>query len=265
MITNYELENEKLRMLTLLERAEKMIKDAPSGTVYFRKNPGGSCSAYQASGSGKNRRRLLIPSQEIETIEKMCDSTLAQHVLPILTSNLKALEQAARYSQVDPMVLLNRFGEKFRASIQKLFQNEYTSAVNTGFSSLKERQNPYPMDKKAVTTEYGKFRSKSEAYEYEIMLSFALQVLYEPALIIGGRTMFPDFAVNRPWRGDIAIIEHDGLIDDPKYRARKLEDISAFMDNGYYPGINLLILSESAKDGFDIAMARKLIKAFCMP
>lgn len=265
MITNYEFENEKLRMLTLLDRAEKMIKDAPPGTIYFRANPGGSCSAYKILGSGKNRTRLLIPSHETETIEKMCDSTLAQHILPILTSNLKAIEHAAKFSQVDPMVLLNRFGQKFGASIQKLFQNEYAAVVNTGFSSLRERQNPFPMDKNAVTTEYGKFRSKSEAYEYEIMLSLSLQVLYEPALIIGGRTMFPDFAVNRPWRGDIAIIEHDGLIDNPKYRAKKLEDITAFMDNGYYPGINLLILSESAKDGFDVAMARKLIKAFCLP
>ena len=71
--------------------------------------------------------------------------------------------------------------------------------------------------------------------------------------------------VNLYWKQQIGIIEHHGLLDDHKYRRRKMDNLETMMNHGIYPGQNLLILSESTEYGYDAALAKKLIAAFCLP
>ena len=249
----------------LLKEMESAIKDAPEGILRYRINPGGSSVPYLTAHVNGKRVRKRIPSDETELITRLRDKTVAREAIPVLMRNVSALEQASKYMDLNLYELCRRLGPEFLPSAERFIPKGIILPGNPAFECLKERQNPFPMDRNSVLTKDGRFRSKSESIEWEMIGATGARVKYEVALAVGGRTIFPDFVVDRPWHGDIGIIEHHGLIDNPEYRARKFDDLKLLMDNGYYPGINLLIISESRKDGFDMEMARKMIEAFCLP
>ena len=199
------------------------------------------------------------------TITLLRNKTAALKALPAVKISIAALQNASKFVPLDLYGLFRSMGTEFEPCADLFLGRRGGIVPNPAFDSLTERQNPYPFDSNAVLTELGRFRSKSEALEAEMIAATGLRFKYEPAMIVGGRTVYPDFVVDRYWRMDIGIVEHHGLIDRPDYRAKKLEDLKILMDCGYYPGIHLLILSESRKDGFDAALTRKLIEAFCLP
>ena len=97
------------------------------------------------------------------------------------------------------------------------------------------------------------------------MHKIGARVKYEPALPIGGRIFYVDFAVDLYWKRQIGVVEHHGMLDDPKYRNHKMDDLNYMIRNGYYPGQNLLILSDSPESGYDEKQTEKLLRAFCLP
>ena len=175
------------------------------------------------------------------------------------------LEAAKGYEDFNLYAVCKDLGPEFWESADRFHDRLTGRTPNPAFDNLGERQNPYPFDRNAVVTELGKFRSKSESLEGGYIHETGCRFKYEPMLLIGSKNVCPDFAVERIWRMDVGFIEHLGLIDKPDYREKKLQDIRDMADHGIYPGINLLIISESRKDGFDARLARKLIRAFCMP
>ena len=97
------------------------------------------------------------------------------------------------------------------------------------------------------------------------MRDLGVEFKYEVTLMVGTKMINVDFVVNLYWKQQIGIIEHHGLLDDYKYRRRKMDNLETMMNHGIYPGQNLLILSESPEYGYDAALAKKLIAAFCLP
>ena len=250
----------------LLVKMEQAIAIAPEGMLSYRRYPGGASVPYLIEGTGKTRvRKRLDPVADAAAIEALRNKTVACKAIGCVRENLRAAEHAARVRPLDLYAVCRSLGKEFEPAADMFLGRTGGRIVNPAFDCLNERQNPVPFDRSAVRTEFGLFRSKSEALEARMIASTGCEFKYEPAMVIGGKTLFPDFAVNRWWRGDIGIIGHHGLIDRPDYRKKKLEDLEIFMDNGYYPGIHLLILSESRKDGFDAELANKLITAFCSP
>ncbi len=266
MIDTDNIHISRMLLRELLVKMERAIAVAPDGMLAYRRYPGGTSVPYLIKGTGKTRvRKRLDPVADAVMIEALKNKTVACRAIDIVRENLRAAEHAARVKPLDLYAVCRSLGKEFEPAADMFLGRNGGRIVNPAFDCLKERQNPIPFDRSAVRTEFGLFRSKSEALEAAMIASTGCEFKYEPAMIIGGKTLFPDFAVNRWWRGDIGIIGHHGLIDRPDYRKKKLEDLEIFMDNGYYPGVHLLILSESRKDGFDAELAHKLITAFCSP
>ena len=63
----------------------------------------------------------------------------------------------------------------------------------------------------------------------------------------------------------IGIIERDGILEDPQYRTRKLNDLNRWISCGYYPGFNLLILSNHPLSGYDEVRTEKTCGHFAFP
>ena len=266
MIDTGDIQNSIFFFRELLCKMERAIALAPEGMLAYRRYPGGTSVPYLIKGTGKNRvRKRLDPGSDAAVIEALRNKTVACRAIAAVRANLHAAEHAARVKPVDLYAVCRSLGKEFEPAADMFLGRSGGRIINPAFDCLKERQNPVPFDRNAVRTELGLFRSKSEAFESGMIVSTGCEFKYEPAFIVGGRTIFPDFIINRWWRGDIGIIGHHGLLDRPDYRRKKLDDLELLMDNGYYPGIHLLILSESRKDGFDVELAHKLITAFCTP
>ena len=288
MIDREPIDNSIREIRILIERLEKYSDQAPAGSLKIRVYPSGKRAAYVSTGSKKNRVITRIDPEDRQLLMQMERKAFARKALPELRQALKALERAHGYEPVNLYGIAAGMGPEFRScadyflgraprqpnpafdSLQGRQANQAFDILqgrlpNPAFDSLKERQNPYEFDSNAVRTELGLFRSKGESLDAEIMTNLGVEFKYEVTLQVGAKWINVDFVVNLYWKQQIGIIEHHGLLDDPKYRRKKLADLTTMMNPGIYPGQNLLILSESEEYGFDVALARRLIAAFCLP
>ena len=84
-------------------------------------------------------------------------------------------------------------------------------------------------------------RSKSEVIIANALYYHHLEYIYEPELVLGEHTKYPDFKVVDDDTGEEWLWEHCGMMEDPRYRKR-WEDKKAFYEkNGIEEGRNLIV------------------------
>ena len=253
------------RQKELLRKLEKAAALGPEGTLWYRRYPNGVSVPYLIRGSREKRERKRLDPSDRAAIEILRDKTLALRAIPKLKEHIRMLEAAQGYEDFNLYVICKDLGSEFWESADRFHDRIAERIPNPAFDNLGERQNTYSFDGRSVTTELGEFRSKSESLDAEYILETGCRFKYEPMILLGSKRVCPEFGVDRFWRRDVGFIEHLGLIDKPDYREKKLQDIKDMADHGIYPGIHLLIISESRKEGFDARLARIMIRAFCMP
>jgi hypothetical protein len=247
----------------LRKRLESAVHQAPEGSIYYRKNAHGFLIPYQSRYGEKGRIHRRIGQNDPETIQALQRKRYAKKLLPKVDSCLRSLRQMKTIPAIDLYKEAAELGPQYRSCAE--WASECLHPVSPAFKALKERQNPYPFENGYVDTTLVRFRSKGEALDAKILDEAGVSFLYEPAILLGNKVFYPDFAVDLYWKQMIGIIEHDGLLDDPQYRARKLNDLNRWIAYGYYPGINLLILSDHPAFGYDEVRIRKQLRAFCLP
>ncbi len=265
MINILNLNETIYRQKELLKKLETAAAMGPEGKLWYRRYPNGNTIPYLVRGSRDKRERTQLDPMDRVTIEVLKNKTLAMKAIPELKKHIQILEAARGYEDFNLYAVCADLGPEFLEAADRFLDRLNPRIPNPAFDNLGERQNSYSFDKNAVTTDLGVFRSKSESLEAVYVRETGCRFKYEPMILLGSKRVCPDFAVERIWRMDVCYIEHLGLVDNPGYREKKMQDIRDMADHGIYPGIHLLILGESRKDGFDGKMARALIRAFCMP
>lgn len=106
-------------------------------------------------------------------------------------------------------------------------------------------------------------RSKSEALISNALERWAVPQLYEVPLVLKGYgKVRPDFLVLNVRTRQEYIWEHLGMLDDPAYLEKAMKKIEAYIENGYIPGINLIITFESGKHPLDLRTVDALIDTY---
>ena len=250
MMTREELDKTIHYYKTLLTKLEAAVKNGPKGTLYYRTYPSGLIEPYLSIKTEGKRMQKHLDTKDLKYLDQSKKKTFASKMIPKIRKALASLEKSQEFMEVNLFQEAVLLGPQFTECADFFLGTEKGRIPNPVFDRLQERQNPVPFGPNCIETEFGVFRSKNE---------------YEPALPIGGRIFYVDFAADLYWKGQIGIVEHHGMLDDPKYRARKLNDLDYMIRHGYYPGQNLLILSDSPDHGYDERQAEKLLRAFCLP
>ena len=92
-------------------------------------------------------------------------------------------------------------------------------------------------------------RSKSEIIIADLLSKENIPYRYEyPLYLKGLGKIFPDFTTLNTRTRKEFIWEHLGMMDDPMYVENALQKISAYEQNGFFPGENLILTFESEKN-----------------
>lgn len=112
-----------------------------------------------------------------------------------------------------------------------------------------------------VPTEGGiMVRSKSEALIANMLTERGLAFRYENQTSVGTRTVYPDFTIWHPERGNLVIWEHFGMIGMQAYQSQIQARIDNYIANGYLTYKNFITTYESSEDPFDTEFASKIIR-----
>ena len=107
------------------------------------------------------------------------------------------------------------------------------------------RTNPYPIETPNYTSNDLCTRSKSEAMIATRADGRKLLYRYDAEVILGDKTVYPDFTFLDTKHRRLIYLEHLGRIDDERYMFRNLKKLEEYAKCGIVLGDNLFITYES--------------------
>lgn len=109
----------------------------------------------------------------------------------------------------------------------------------------------------------GYYRSKSEFIIANMLSVNKLLFKYEPRLVLGGQSIYPDFAV-RCRNGQIIFWEHCGMMMSEDYSDRTYRKIVAYARNDITLWDNLVITFDSFEGSIRGDTIQKIIELYCL-
>ena len=128
-----------------------------------------------------------------------------------------------------------------------------------------EQNTEYTEFLKYPTVRGERVRSKSESQISYVLAKNHIPYRYECALPLNGIKFYPDFTIMRPFDRQIIIWEHFGLLDKPSYIDNATSKLNIYIKNGWIPGKNLIITTETEQFPLDIRQVEELVKFHFFP
>lgn len=265
IIENAKEEYDKLQqMLNFIERD---LKDAPEGCLIFNQKANAAYPYHQYYDS-ENRKhiRTYINKSNLDFARALAQKGYLIDVKTILEKNKKALEN-----------LLNEYDEESIDLSYEMLDNSRKSLVNPVRISVKEQVRRwdsetyelcsiYPENLKFETDKGEMVRSKSEVIIANLLNQNRKHILYKyerplEVMVVGkAYTIYPDFTIINLHTGKIYYWEHAGRMDDPKYADDFVRKMHTYINNGLYPGEDVIISYETMNYPLNIHNINLLIK-----
>lgn len=137
--------------------------------------------------------------------------------------------------------------------------------------NLKSTFDPFRPDELIHTTRDGTMvRSKGEALIYNYLSELGVPFVYELPLRIrlGNKNsmLLPDFTILSEIDYETVIyIEHQGMMDDPKYRNGFNEKVFRYWSNNYIPERDVFFTFDLPNGGTDDSSVKSIIRRFVRP
>lgn len=241
-----------------INKIEQDLKNMPEGK-FVCSHTGPYTKWFVSDG----KKYTYIPKSERPLAEKLLLKKCYLKRLKYLKREQKAInyylnhhdkkaaeEESAFFASIEFQDLLS--------SIYKIQSEELQEWANAPYNT--NTNNPESLKHKATL---GKMvRSKSEVLIDFLLTKYQIPFRYECELELGGRIIYPDFAIRHPITGKMFYWEHFGMIDNPEYCSNMLSKLHLYISNGIYPSINLITTYETKDIPLDITMLEKIIEFY---
>ena len=255
------LEARENYLLKLKIEKENMLKHAPEGSLrinkkgdrtqyYHRNNPKDVTGTYirrdnlifanQLAQKDYDEKIIKSAEKELEAIRKYIANYPENNVEQIFASIHKERQR-----------LVNPIQEPIEEMIQKWEKVQYEG---------KEFPPDYP---EIYTDRDERVRSKSEALIANLLYKEGIPYRYEyPLRFKGYGFIYPDFlTLNTRTRKEI-IFEHFGLMEDEGYEDTVIKKLNSYIQNGYYPGDNLIFTMETHNNPLNVRVVKQMIEHY---
>ena len=245
----------RISVAAQIKELDQKIAVAPKGSLKCNKS--GSRYKYYQEISDRSRHEktefVYLPVREMDKIQALARKAVWRRQRRELVCELKALD-----------AYMNCYKEEEDKAYRRILhcaplyevlrpELERRNDIIRTWETEKYDTNPgYPENLIVPTTGGLMVRSKSEAFIAHELKRRNLPFRYECALDLGGNIIYPDFTILDPELMSIKIWEHFGMMDVPEYRQSAARKIKAYIENGYTPGIDLLMTFESMDRPLDI-------------
>lgn len=262
--------------ISLLEQALKLkqasVKRAPEGQVRIAIRKG-QLQFYKRETPSDKEGKYLPRSQD-DLAHALIQRDYDQKTIPALEAELKYLKNFRKtYKNKCSDKVYTSLSEPRRQLVRPmtLTDDQYAAA----WLKQEYRKKKIPPEVPPLFTEKGEqVRSKSEVIIANALKAAGVPYRYEFPLLMDKNASDPDFpdydfcklhpdfyCLNLSTRKEFAW-EHFGMMDDPEYAARAAEKIQLYQENGFFPGKNLIITSETTKKPLSSKILKEIIKTF---
>lgn len=255
LIKQLQLQKEELsNQITALS---KSLKTFPTGKLICSRN--GTCFKWYHS-DGKHK--TYIPKKNQSYAEQLAIKKYITLKYDDLIRQRKAinsfLRQYPSYSQAEQLLNQSSAFHQLLTPYFKLDEESLLDWVNAPYES-----NPYHPEHLTHKTLSGRMvRSKSEALIDTILYTKKIPYRYECLLYLNGKEIYPDFTIKHPISHQLLYWEHLGKMDDPEYSRKAYEKIQLYINNGFVPGVNLILTFETQEHPLTIDYVNHIVEYY---
>ncbi|MBR3403302.1 MAG: hypothetical protein IKG67_13815 [Parasporobacterium sp.] len=240
------------------------LKNAPEGSLnisYQNNQP----IYYHLTKTGGMTQRTYIRKKDLDLIRKLAQKKYDRALRRVLLKQIRAIDRFLK--DYDPPAIRDickRMPDDLRQMIRTPFWDDDTYvrqwlSVTYPAAPFKEGAPEY------YTARGERVRSKTEKIIADTLYYAGIPYRYEyPLQLKDGRIFRPDFIIlNKRTRKEY-ILEHFGMMDDPDYCSSAIEKLSIYMQNGIFPGDQLVLTFESSSHPFSTNDLSGLIPHYFM-
>ena len=256
-----KLEKRKEYLQKLKKEKENALKKAPEGAVRI-------CSAngrvqYYHRLDSKDKNGIYMRSADIKKVRKLAQKDYDAKVLRGAETELQIIEKfLAHYPETTVEQIYENQKEERRKLILSIrasdeeFVAAWESYEYQGGCFYDNRQEHY-------TAKGERVRSKSEIIIADALYREGIPYRYEaPVYLKGVGEVYTDFTILNVRLRKEFYWEHFGRMDDPDYTEKLALKMNSYVQNGIFPGENLIITLESQSIPLNQNVVKELIHRY---
>lgn len=229
-------------MQEILQQKKKELESLPRGSL-IRKN---GCYYNYING------HEIGISKNKELIRKLARKRFLEKEIAIICHNMELQKNYnEKYKALDFYQIIASMPKSYQELPLEFFSGKEIHAVQS--------ENPYKREHLIYKSNNGIFvRTKSELIIANFLEANNISYMYEPRLILGHRTVYPDFLLEKSCDNTTMPLEHLGMLGNIEYDKRNIKKITDYTKNGYYPSRDIIYTYE--EDIIDIEKLRNILQ-----
>ena len=253
----YQIKSEHEYVQKQINNLENRISSYPDGSIYHTQN--GTYDQWYLYTDSNPRK--YIKKDETEIIPTMAMKKYEVLLLDELKLEEKLLSEYEKLIRSKNSESMLRMDSPYHDMLLSSYQS-IDSRVASFLNQSKESNEFLTENLKFKVDSNMIVRSKSEMLIAQGLKNAHIPFLYEQTILLDNHKLSPDFTIMHPKTGAKFIWEHLGLMDNANYLDRNKEKLSIYLDNGWLPGINLILTSETSQAPFSSYIVDKTISHF---
>lgn len=272
-----KLNEEKIHIKQELANYKKLMRNLPNGRIECHIR----CSDQFKNNYNwyyvKDNKRNYLSKSEIELAKRLAYKRTIKRKIGELENKMIAIDvyldivsgKKSKYASTSANALAkqnanrrkNRTNEEIER-LSKLYLLDQDKELRDWSQADYFNWNNHP-ESLTVKSKTGRIvRSRIEASIDESLNQHGFYYRYEDPTLLDGLWIYPDFTIIHPRTKEKIIWEHYGRLDKEDYLQDNINKMFSYINNGYYPGINLIITSEDNKKTLDLQQIERIIDLF---
>lgn len=175
-------------------------------------------------------------SRDKELIKRLARKRFLENEIKIISNNLELqMKFKNKYQPLDVREIISSMPKSYQGLPMEYFIGKEIQTVQS--------QNPYKREHLIYKTGKGVFvRTKSELIIANFLEENDINYLYEPRLLLGHHTVYPDFLLENDCF--VKPLEHLGMLGNKEYTEKNIKKITEYTQHGYFPSKDVIYTYE---------------------
>lgn len=241
---------------------KEVIRKSPPGKLRISAT-NGRPSFYLRNNNAPSSEDSYCSKIEMKLIKGIAQKEYCEELLRVIEKRLKKIERILGTYQEDELIKVYEDLNVHRKGLVQPYMLPFEEFAEE-WLNLDYPKREFAEDDPEILTEKGeRVLSKSEKIIADKLNMLGIPYRYEyPLQITNGIIFHPDFTLLHPKTRKVWIWEHMGKMDDPDYVEKAIRKIEIYAQQGYFPGINLILTHESSKRPLNMRIVIAMLKAY---
>ncbi|SFG35542.1 hypothetical protein SAMN04487761_11433 [Lachnospiraceae bacterium C7] len=212
----------------------------------------------------QTKETKYVKSKDVYKLKKIAQKQYSQAVYQKLLNNQHAIEKFLKNYNVNKIHQeYNKMAEGRKVLVTPIIETDELYRIN--WLDDEYESMPFVKETEFYTNNGIRVRSKSELIIANLLEQYDIPYKYEKPLVLKGiGKIRPDFICLNSKTHQEYVWEHFGMMDNADYANKNVVKLHCYQQNGYYPGVNMIVSFETSAQPISSKNLKKIIEQYLL-